>query len=69
VLVADLKEKVRKELEEVVGAHNVSCSESVRQQHGQDEGPHRGNTLDLQRIEYHTQGIRKIQGSRNANNA
>ncbi len=44
-VVVDLKEQLRKELEQVVGAHNVSCSESVRQQHGQDEGPHRGNTV------------------------
>ncbi len=49
-VVADLKEQLRKELEQVVGAHNVSCSESVRLQHGQDEGPHRGNTVQFHTI-------------------
>lgn len=43
----DLKEQLRKELELVVGAQNVSCSDSVRQQHGQDEGPHRGHPPDV----------------------
>jgi hypothetical protein len=43
----DLKEQLRKELEQVVGANNVSCSDSVRQQHGQDEGPHRGTVTDI----------------------
>ena len=47
---------MRRDLELIVGEKNVSSSESVLAQHGQDEGPHKGcneqkyNLLNLNAI-------------------
>lgn len=40
--IADDRDRLRRDLELIVGEKNVSSSESVLAQHGQDEGPHKG---------------------------
>eukprot|EP00088_Acartia_fossae_P036635 TRINITY_DN3782_c0_g1_i1.p1 TRINITY_DN3782_c0_g1~~TRINITY_DN3782_c0_g1_i1.p1 ORF type:complete len:501 (+),score=78.72 TRINITY_DN3782_c0_g1_i1:55-1557(+) len=43
----EVKDSLRRDLEAVIGETQVSSSDSVRDQHGQDEGPHRGAPPDL----------------------
>merc|ERR1719334_869490 len=46
-LQSDSLAVLRQDLENVLGAANVSSGESVLHQHGQDEGPHAGRNPDL----------------------
>ena len=46
-LKTETKSVIRRELESVLGVEQVSGSESVRNIHGQDEGPHIGAPPDL----------------------
>jgi len=46
-LKQDVKDELVRDLENILGPENVSQSQSVRIQHGQDEGPHKGLPPDL----------------------